>query len=135
MAIDPTTSIGKVRLRIGDFADLPILPDAVIQSTLDDCNGNVPRASALCAQYVLGLISSKTHRRMTAALEVWGAEHFDNYLKFLQATILNPNLMDMQLSPYGGGTSEDHPLIAFMQNWNDSYNNTPGSLYSTTTTY
>lgn len=135
MPLDPTTNLGKVRLRIGDFGDLPLLSDSIINSALTECSDNVPRAAALCAQYILALISSKTHRRMTAALEVWGAEHFDNYLKFLRATILNPHLMDMSYMPYGGGTSETHPLIAFMDNWNDSYNNTPGSLYAGTTTY
>lgn len=133
--IDPTTDIGKIRLRIGDWQDITFLPDNVIESALSDCGDNLPRAAQLCAQYILAILSSKTHRRMTSSLEVWGAEWFDNYSKFLQKTILNPTMMDISIIPYGGGSSEDNPLIAFVDNWNDSYGNTPGSLYSTTTTY
>lgn len=132
MPIDPTTPIGKVRLRIGDFGDLPLLSDSVIQSALDDKGGDIPKASALAANYILAFISRKTHQRMTAALEVWGAEHFDNYLRFLKATILNPAVMDMSMVVHSGSTAstEDDPLVLFQKNWNESYGNTPGSLYA-----
>lgn len=130
MPIDPTTPIGKVRLRIGDFGDLPLLSDAIIQSALDDSGGNIPKASALAANYILALISRKTHQRMTAALEVWGAEHFDNYLRFLKATILNPLAMDVSFLPSTGTSTEEDPLYAFQKNWNASYGNTPGTLYA-----
>jgi CHAD domain-containing protein len=60
--LDPTTPLGKIRLRIGDWHDLVILPDSVIQSALDDCQSSVPRAAALCAQYILATLTAKTHR-------------------------------------------------------------------------
>jgi hypothetical protein len=27
--LDPTSPIGKMRLRVGDFSDLPLMPDSV----------------------------------------------------------------------------------------------------------
>lgn len=117
--IDPTTSIGKIRLRTGDWADLTILPDIVIQSALDDCQNNVPRAAALCAQYILATLTAKTHRKL-AQLETWSGEHFDNYVKFLKLTVLNPNLMSIAPVPYVN-TGEENPLLKFTREWNLNY--------------
>lgn len=119
MIIDPDTALGKVRLRIGDWSDLPILPNSVITSALTDCQGNVPRASALCAQYVLATLTAKTHRKL-AQLETWSNEQFDNYVQFLKLTVLNPHIMTTSPVPYTGGI-EDHPLIEFVEEWNGKY--------------
>lgn len=124
--IDPTTPLGKIRLRIGDWQSLPILPDSVIQSTIDDCQGNVPRAASLCAQYVLGTLTAKTHRKL-ANIEVWTNEQFDNYVKFIKLTILNPHNMSIAPIPYSGST-QDHPLIVFTADWNAAYNPRPANL-------
>lgn len=125
--IDPSTSIGKIRLRIGDWGDLPLLPDSVIQSALDDNQGNVPRAAALCAQYVLATLTAKTHRKL-AQIETWGNEQFDNYVKFIKTTILNPHLASVAPIPYGGGTDTEHPLIKFTREWNEQYASVPLTL-------
>jgi len=117
--IDPTTSIGKIRLRIGDWQALPILPDSVLQSALDDCGGNVPRAAALAAQYVLGTLTAKTHRKL-ANIEVWSNEQFSNYVQFIKLTILNPHTMSVAPVPYSGMTSA-HPLTEFTADWNAAY--------------
>ena len=119
MTIDPTTPVGKIRLRIGDWADLPLLPNTVIESALKDCADNVPRASALCAQYVLGMLTAKTHRKL-ASIEVWSNEQFSNYVQFIKLTILNPHNMGVSPVPYTGGANE-HPLIAFASDWNAAY--------------
>jgi len=118
--IDPSTPIGKIRLRIGDWRDITILPDSVIQSALDDCQGNVPRAASLSAQYVLATLTAKTHRKISQ-LETWSGEQFKNYVEFLKLTILNPNMMSTSPVPYTGNATGDHPLIAFVKQWNDSY--------------
>jgi hypothetical protein len=118
--IDPSTPIGKIRLRIGDWRDLTILPDSVIQATLDDCQGNVPRAASLCAQYILATLTAKTHRKISQ-LETWSGEQFKNYVEFLKLTVLNPNMMSMSPVPYTGSVTGDHPLISFVNQWNDSY--------------
>lgn len=120
MTIDPTTPLGKIRLRTGDWADLPILPDAVIESALTDCQDNVPRAAALCAQYILGTLTAKTHRKLSQ-IETWSGEHFNNYVKFLQMTVLNPHMMSTAPVPYTGTVDEDHPLMTFQSEWNAAY--------------
>lgn len=119
MVIDPQTAIGKIRLRIGDWSDLPILPDAVVSSALKDCNDNIPRAAALCAQYVLGMLTAKTHRKL-ASIEVWSNEQFSNYVQFIKLTILNPHNMGISPIPYTGGATQ-HPIITFAADWNAAY--------------
>lgn len=119
MIIDPSTSVGKIRLRIGDWSDLPILPDSVINSALADCNNNVPRASQLCAQYILATLTARTHRKL-GQLETWSNEQFTNYVKFIEMTVLNPHLMSVSPHPYTG-PAEENPLATFMAEWNAAY--------------
>lgn len=118
--IDPTTAVGKIRLRIGDWSDLPILPDVVITSALEECDNNIPRAASLCAQYVLGTLTAKTHRKLSN-IETWSNEQFDNYVKFLKITMLNPHMMSIAPVPYSGSMDDQHPLVLFTQQWNDTY--------------
>ena len=126
MIIDPATPLGKIRLRIGDWQSLPILPDSVILSALEDCQDNIPRASSLCAQYVLGMLSHRTHRKL-ANIETWSNEQFDNYVRFIKLTILNPHNMSIAPIPYSGST-QDHPLIVFTADWNAAYSPRPANL-------
>lgn len=116
---DPTTAVGKIRLRTGDWRDIPILPDSVIEQTLLDCDNNIPRAASQYAQYILATLSFKVHRKLTGQLEVWAGEQFDNYVKFLKMTILNPNLMEIAPVPYDN--TGCNPLIEFVEEWNTAY--------------
>jgi hypothetical protein len=119
--IDPTTNIGKLRLRVADYSSLPIFPDSVYQATLDDCDGNLPRAATKMAQYILGTLSLKTHRKL-AQIEVWGSEAFKNYKDFLMLTIKDAAFMDISPIPYGSGSEgQVHPLIEFADSWNRGY--------------
>lgn len=126
MILDPTTPIGKIRLRVGDYSDLPILPDEVYQSALDDCQSYLPRASVLVAQYILASLTGQTHQKL-AQIEVYGGEWFTNYLAFVKATILNPNLMQVTPLPYTPVTTDEFgnklevPLIQFQKDWNRNY--------------
>lgn len=122
--IDPTTPVGKIRLRIGDWSDLPILPDVVIESALEDCQQNLPRASQLCAQYILATLTQKTHKKLNQ-VEMWSGEQFDNYIQFLKLTILNPAFMSVSPLPYGYENG-DNPLIQFTELWNKEYS---GNIY------
>lgn len=118
--IDPTTSIGKVRLRVGDFLDLPIFPDTVYQATLDDNEGNVVRTSVMMAQYILATLTMRVHEKL-AQVEVYGNQYVDNYIKFLKATVLNPHLMTAAPIPYGAALDETHPITKFQSDWNANY--------------
>jgi hypothetical protein len=124
--LDPTTSIGKMRLRVGDFSDFPMMPDEVYQSALEDCQGNLPRACVLMAQYILASLTGQTHQKL-AQVEVYGAEWFQNYLAFVKATILNPNLMQVTPMPYlaamvdPSGNVIEIPLVQFQRDWNANF--------------
>jgi hypothetical protein len=119
MIIDPTTPVGKIRLRVGDWLDLPILSDAVIESALAECNDSIPRAAALCANYILAILTHKTHKKM-AQLETWSDQQFDNYVKFIRMTINNPHHMGISPIPYNN-TGDGHPIIDFIEEWNSEY--------------
>lgn len=123
--LDPTSPLGKVRLKVGDWHDLVILPDAVIQATLDDCNGSVNRASQTCAQYILATLTSKTHKKL-ATMEAWSGEQFDNYLRYLKLTVLNPNFSDVAPIPYSGAGTAETPMKDFIEAWKAGY--IPGSV-------
>jgi hypothetical protein len=124
--LDPTTPIGKMRLRVGDYSDLPIFGDEVYTHALEDCQGNLPRACTLVAQYILASLTGQTHQKM-AQIEVYGNQWFDNYLAFVKATILNPNVWSLAPMPYTPvtldecGRQVEVPLVQFQKDWNANY--------------
>jgi hypothetical protein len=124
--LDPTSPIGKMRLRVGDYSDLPIMPDEVYQSALDDSSGNLPQACTLVAQYILGALTGQTHEKL-AQIEVFGNQWFENYLSFVKATIMNPNFMTLRPLPYTPVTLDEWgnqievPLVQFQKDWNANY--------------
>lgn len=120
MVIDPTTNLGKLRLRVGDFGDIPFLPDDVYYSTLTDCNENLPRATIIVAQYILAILTHKTHRKLNQ-LEVWSNEQYAQYLSFIKTTILNPHLSQLSPIPYTGSDTSASPLVEFVEDWNGNY--------------
>lgn len=130
--LDPTSSVGKMRLRIGDFSDLPLMPDEVYYSALSDCNNSLPKASALVATYILASLTGQTHQRL-AQIEVFGGEWFKNYMLFVKSIINNPNYMDIFPMPYVAkikdkfGDTVELPLVQFQQDWNDNYMSTTQS--------
>lgn len=124
--LDPTTSVGKMRLRVGDYSDFPMMPDEVYISALTDTQQNLPRACVLVATYILASLTSQTHQRMVQ-VEVYGAEWFENYLAFVKATILNPNFMTGAPIPWTPLAVDDYgnrievPLIQFQKDWNANF--------------
>lgn len=126
-AIDPSTDLGKVRLRIADFGDIPILPDSVILQTLTDKNNNVAAASALCAQYILGTLAFSSHKKM-AQLEIWGSEVFANYLKFLNLIIKDPYYNGVNPIALVVTDGCESPIIRFQRNFKNN-NSLPSSDY------
>ena len=119
--IDPTTDIGKLRLRCADISDLPFLPDSVYSQVLADSNGALPQAAKTCATYILGQLSFNTHRKMGLQLECWGSEAFDNYKQFLLLTVTNPNFFDISPIPVNVQGDKLHPLIEFAKDWELNY--------------
>lgn len=122
MIIDPASNLGKVRLKIGDTSDIPFLPDSVILQTLIDNNENISRTVVTCAQYILAMLSYRTHQRLQM-VEVWGQEAAKSYKDYILQIILNPNLNQSSPIPYTGASSSTtkNPLIEFTENWENSY--------------
>lgn len=122
--IDPSTNLGKLRLRCGDWTDLPWLPDSVYLQTLTDNSDNLPLSAKICATYILGMLSFQTHRKMGLQLEVWGSEAYENYKSFLMLTVTNPNFM--YIAPIvitAPSTSNRNSLNDFISDWNRNYYN------------
>lgn len=120
MAIDFASDIGRVRLRVADVSDLPILPDQVYSQVISDNGGNLPRAAKDIACMILGILSFKGHRKL-AQMEVWNNQ-FEQYKEFLILTTKDPAFMNISPIPYGSGSEEQvHPLIQFQQDWNKNY--------------
>jgi hypothetical protein len=120
MIIDPSSPIGKVRLRCADYSDLPLFPDNVYQSVLTDVNGSIPQAAKRMAGYILGSLACQTHQKL-AQMEIWGDGWFNNYRVFLEKTILNPNMMELGPIPFGAGVDCEHPLIQFQEDFNNNW--------------
>jgi hypothetical protein len=120
--IDASTDLGRVRLKIGDTSDLPILSDGVITQTLIDNGNSVSRATTTCAQYILALLSQNTHSKLVQ-IEVWGGEAFTNYMNYLTKVVLNPNLSQTCPIPYSASNDKVHPLVEFNQDWYGNFHN------------
>ena len=123
MAVDYSTSIGKVRCRIGDISDLPFLSDDIINSVIVESGNNLSVAAQTCANYILAQLAFKSHKKMVQ-LEVWSGEVFANYRQFLLDTISNPALMSYSALPVlitGDGTDSD--LKQFTEDWNSLWSN------------
>lgn len=121
MIIDPSTNVGRLRLRVADWGDIPWIPDSVYEQTLIDTNNNLPKSASTIAYYILGILSSKTHRKLQQ-LEVYGNNYFDQYLQFIKQAVLNPNnLSDVNPLPYSPNLDWEHPIEAFIYDWNHNY--------------
>jgi hypothetical protein len=121
VTLDPTTNLGRLRLRCGDYSDMPWLPDSVYNQTLIENDNNLVRSAKTCAQYILGQLSFKTHRKIGLQAEVWGGEAFAQYKQFLLLTVTNPNFMDISPIPVNLQGTALHPLMQFTKDWNLNY--------------
>ena len=118
--IDPTTDLGKLRLRCADTSDLPFLPDVVYTQTLTDTNNNLLESARICCQYILGMLTMATRSKL-AQVETFDNQQFEQYKQFILLSINNPAFMPYAPIPYGGTTNEINPLIQFQKNWNAGY--------------
>lgn len=116
MPIDITTNTGKLRLKVGDYQDLPILPDAVYEQTLLDNDNNINRSAQTIAGYIAAILSQRTHEKMSF-LEVWGAEAYNNYMDFIKKVLQNPAMAGVSPIPYAGTSTDKNPLIQFTEDW------------------
>lgn len=116
--IDPSTSLGKLRLRVSDWGDIPQMPDSVYLQTLEDNDQNVNRAAVTCALYLLGILSQRGHRKM-GQLELWDNGKFDQYLKYLMLISKDPSFSGLSPIPFCGKTV--NPIKEFVSDWQGNY--------------
>ncbi len=122
MVIDPSTPLGKCRLRTADYGDLPLLPDEVYLTTLAENNDNVQRSSMICATYILGMFAQGCHQKMSF-LEIWSGEKYKQYESYLTKIAKDPTFNGSSPIPYTGAssTTTKNPLIQFVEDWENSY--------------
>lgn len=118
--IDPSTDLGKLRLRVADYGDIQYLPDSVYLQTLQDKNNNLYESAKTCAMYILGMLSFKTHRKLQQ-LEIWGGEAFTHYKEFLMLTVKDPAFMDISPLPYSAASDCPSPILLFQESWNRNF--------------
>lgn len=119
MIIDPTTDVGRLRMRVADVGDISYFPDNVYVSVLADNNGNLPRAAKAIACFILGILSQRVHKKL-AQIEIFGAEAATAYKEFLLLTFTNPNFMDFSPLPYSKSL-EFSPILQFQADWNKNF--------------
>lgn len=118
--IDPSTDIGKLRLRLADWRDVQWLPDTVYETTLTECNGNLNKATSILAQYILGILSQGTRSKMYQ-IESYDNQAFEQYRRFIIDTVSNPAIMNITPLAIVTGADSPNPLIEFSGLWNSGY--------------
>lgn len=117
--IDPTTDVGKLRLRLGDWNDVEWLPDVVYEQTLADCGNNLRKAAGLLAQYILAILTRSTRSRLVQ-IESYDNQQFEQYRRFIIDTVSNPAIMNIAPIAFATGDTENM-LVNFQSLWNAGY--------------
>lgn len=117
--IDPSTNLGRLRLKISDWGDIPILPDSVYVQTLADTNNNLQQSTVILGSYVLGILSQRHHRKL-GQLESWSGEQFKQYLVYIERVIKDPSYNGISPIPYSSN-AEFSPILDFQRNWNKGF--------------
>lgn len=118
--IDISTNLGKTRLKVGDYGDIPLLPDSVYTQTLADTNDSVSKSSMIIAQYLLAMFAQQTHEKLVQ-IEIWGGERYKQYKDYLMNVIRNPSFSESCPIPYSPTTGVTQPLIQFQQDFKNNF--------------
>ena len=118
--IDPTTNVGKLRLKVGDIQDMPILPDVVYTQTLTDNQDNINRSAQTIAGYIAAILSQRTREKLSF-IEIYGSDVYKNYMDFIKQIMTNPNISGVSPIPYAGGVRGTNPMIQFQEDWQKAY--------------
>jgi len=118
--IDPSTDIGRIRLKTGDTRDISILTDAVIQQVLTDCGNNLRLATATCGQYILATLAFDGQAKM-GVIEIYGNDIFNQYKQYLMLMIKDPAFNSVCPIPYVAGADELHPILQFKEDFDGAY--------------
>lgn len=126
MIIDMTSPIGRIRMKVGDTADVPILPDNVYEYYLEENKGNERATIREVAYVILGTLTQNTRKRMDR-IETFGQQSFDQYLKFIQQVINNPLASLTSSGEFCGGYVGGVSKSDFTKNL-DNFDNIPTDM-------
>lgn len=118
--IDPTTDLGRVRLAIGDWRDITILPDSVINQVLTD-TANLRAAIRTCGSYVLATLAFDGQAKL-GIIETYGNQVFSQYKEYLTMIVKDANMNGVCPLPYSASGTDLHPILQFEQDFQNSYN-------------
>ncbi len=122
MVIDYSTPEGKLRMRLGDTSDIPIIPSSVYTSVYADNDNDLMRSVIAIGSMILGQLSFRTDRRMGLQLQVWGSQAFSNYRDFLLLTVTNPAFMSFSPIALQSLTSDNRNVLSeFVKDWNNNF--------------
>jgi hypothetical protein len=113
--LDLSTPTGLLRIRVGDTRDLQLLSDEVYEQALTEANGNLKKATRICAMYILGQLAFKSQQSLNT-LTVYGNQQFSQYRQYVEMLLKDPNISDISPLPYSG-TGEPSPIVRFTKNW------------------
>lgn len=119
--IDPTTNLGRVRLAVGDWRDVPILPDSVINQVLADSGNNLRTAIRTCGSYILATLAFDGQAKM-GIIETYGNHVFKQYQEYLYMVVKDANMNGICPIPYSSSGTTLHPILQFEQDFYNSYN-------------
>ncbi len=121
MVIDPSTNLGRLRLLLGDWGDLPILPDSYYTQVLSDTDNSLGRSTKILGMSILAIFSQGYHRRLNQ-LESWPGEKFTNYQKYITMLVKDPAFAINTISPIPYSKTADYsPILDFQANWMKNY--------------
>lgn len=109
MVLDPATKpVDRVRLRIADFSDIPLLSDDVIQYYITKNSSNETTAARECALVILGVLARDASYNKIDALIVDGKNAYNSYKDYLLKLIADPRIsLSIPVSYFGGVSIND----------------------------
>ena len=116
--LDPTSNIGKVRLRVGDYQDYPMqfFPDSVYQTALDDSDNSVTRAARTVGYYILALMT-QTSNVTLGVLAIYDGDTAKAYTEYLKMMIKDSTFNGLCPIPYFGGADTPNPVVEWNNTW------------------
>lgn len=102
MALDLSNPIDRIRLLLGDWQDVQILPDEVYEYALSKYDNNEKSAAVEVAYNILAVLSQNTHSRIDR-IELYGNQAFDQHLTLIKEFLRSPLSSFNVAGVYAGG--------------------------------
>lgn len=102
MALDLSSPVDRIRLLLGDWQDVEILPDVVYEYALTKHSNNERGAAVEVAYNILAVLAQNTHSRIDR-IEMYGNQAFEQHLRFIKEFIRSPLSSFNVTGIYAGG--------------------------------